>query len=205
MEDEEILEILKSERRITIKNINSIDKDIFNYIKVVVSPFILLVGYSFISGGNMRFVTLSIPFFTVFSIFVLSTLYVRMILEETYLYYITERINRILSEDIIISEYLSSFFIGSGFNIQNTFLVISFLAAFVLNVSILGYISELLIELSSIVNSFLFIDFKIVYWSFLILMVISLAGCMYNQFIRKKHYISKMAGIPDMKSRNYPD
>lgn len=70
------LEVLIEERKLIKERESRVDKMTFSYVKVIVVPFFALLGYSLLNiDSEFKYVLVVIPYFTIFSILVMGTLY----------------------------------------------------------------------------------------------------------------------------------
>jgi len=196
MEDKEIREILLKERNLITNRVEKLNKSMFNYIKIVVSPFILLVGYLFVGQNEfIKYTIVLVPYFTIFSALLLGVLFIQIMSSEVYVMYLTDKINKNIGRKVLISDYIDREFVGRGVTMATVFTFTSSIFVLLFNILLLEYISKLVSDLGDVINKHLFVDFEFLYWSILIILTSVFCYTFYNQFIVKYRRISRMAGI----------
>lgn len=191
-----ILDILLEERKIVLERIARIDKLLFSFISVVLSPFIILMGYSLLnSNTNYKYILITVPFFCLLGGMLMGLLYMHHYITGYYRVYLIKKINHLMKESPLLLEELDYNYYSKGFNIQNVLIALVTTIILFTNAFLFAKIASLVEELSKAVTPLVIFSinlFVLSYWGLLSVYIIVFIISFYVQFIQKTKVLDKI-------------
>ena len=171
IEKSQILQHLFEERKMTKDRLLQIDKMVFQFVTVILSPILILSGYSLYNfGSKFKYALLIVPYFLVLAVLIMSLFYMHHAVCDIYNIYLSKQINNIIKKPRFCLEEMDYFYFVKDFGVQHAMFV---LAGTFLLVFVLILIPFLNITLKSLTECTFFPVFirthaKFIYWSGLV-------------------------------------